>query len=103
MTGVQTCALPILHRDQREAGYGLAIADSVNQRIRVVAAGTGTFYGQPMTVRDIYTVAGGGTGGLGDGGPATSALLGNPQDAVATGSGGLLIADGTRRVRQVTG
>ncbi len=50
-------------------------------RIRVVAASTGTFYGQSMTAGDIYTVAGGGTTdacatGAPDGQPATSIQLG---------------------------
>ncbi len=45
-----------------------------NNRVRVVAASTGTFYGQAMTAGDIYTVAGNGSQGFsGDGGPATSA------------------------------
>ena len=39
----------------------MLIADVLNQRIRVVAAGTGTFYGQAMTAGDIYTIAGDGT------------------------------------------
>jgi hypothetical protein len=37
----------------------LLIADTVTERVRAVAAGTGTFYGQTMTARHIYTVAGG--------------------------------------------
>src|SRR5215470_9046051 len=46
-------------------------------RVRVVAASTGTFYGQVMTAGDIYTVAGTTTGTQfsGDGGPATQAGL----------------------------
>jgi hypothetical protein len=36
----------------------LVIADSGNDRVRVVAEDTGTFYGQSMTTGDIYTVAG---------------------------------------------
>ena len=40
----------------------LVIADAGNGRVRVVAVRTGTFYGQPMTAGNIYTVAGGGTG-----------------------------------------
>jgi hypothetical protein len=48
------------------------IADYRNNRVRVLAATTGTFYGQAMTAGDLYTVAGGGAGGLGDGGPATA-------------------------------
>src|SRR5215470_10484306 len=35
----------------------LVIADNLHDRIRVVAARTGTFYGQAMTAGDIYTVA----------------------------------------------
>src|SRR5207249_1584259 len=44
----------------------LVIADTGNNRIRVVAATSGTFYGRAMTAHHIYTVAGGGTSGLGD-------------------------------------
>ena len=78
------------------------MADYYNQRVRVVAAKTGTFYGQAMTAGDIYTVAGGGTSGLGDGGPATQADLRGPVDAVVDGAGNLVIADqGNQRVRVV--
>src|SRR5206468_7471622 len=54
----------------------LVIADFGNSRIRVVAAASGTFYGQAMTAGDIYTVAGNGTAGFsGDQGAATAAKL----------------------------
>ena len=50
------------------------IADSDIERVRVVAATTGTFYGQADDRWHIYTVAGNGTGGSsGDGGPAIKA------------------------------
>ena len=72
----------------------LLIADSDNNRIRVVAARTGTLYGQAMTAGDIYTVAGnGGTGPLGDGGPATQARLAGPRGVAVDRAGNLLIAD----------
>ena len=71
----------------------LVIADTGNNRVRVVADTTGPFYGQPMTAGDIYTVAGGGTGGLGDGGPATSAQLSGPWDVTLDSSGNLVITD----------
>ena len=51
------------------------VADTANDRVRVVAAHTGTYYGRPMTAGDIYTVAGGGTSAPTNGGPATQAKL----------------------------
>jgi hypothetical protein len=80
----------------------LVIADH-NNRVRVVAEQTGTFYGQAMTAGDIYTIAGDGhPGGLGNGGPATSARLWAPADATLDGAGNVVIADrGNNRVRVV--
>jgi NHL repeat-containing protein len=72
------------------------ISDTGNQRIRMVAAVSGTYYGQAMTAGNIYTVAGDGkTGTGGDGGPATSARL-NPAGVAIDSAGNLLIADGNR-------
>src|SRR5439155_1311553 len=69
------------------------IADSENDRIRRVDAGTGT----------ITTVAGTGTEGFsGDGGPATAAELMGPSGVALDGAGNLFIADtGNARVRRV--
>ena len=86
-------------------GFGnLVIADASGNRIRVVAASSGTFYGQAMTTGDIYTVAGNGnTGFSGDGGPATSAMLANPEDVAVDSAGDLLIADpNNHRIRAIT-
>jgi trimeric autotransporter adhesin len=68
-----------------------------------VAETTGTFYGQPMTAGDIYTVAGNGVEGYaGDGGPATSAELDDPLGVTVDGAGNLVIADaGNDRIRVV--
>jgi hypothetical protein len=92
-----------------DSSGNLVIADTSNHRVRVAAATTGTFYGVAMTARDIYTVAGDGTGGFsGDGGPATSAELYYPGGVAADG-GNLLIADpgngnsATDRIREVAG
>ena len=76
-----------------DSAGNVLIADTFNSRIRVVAASTGTYYGQPMTAGDIYTIAGGGASGLGDGGPATAALLNLPARVAVDGAGNLLIAD----------
>jgi hypothetical protein len=76
-----------------DAAGNLVIADIDNDRVRVVAVTTGTFYGQAMKAGDIYTVAGGGASGLGDGGPATAAQLSQPAGVSLDGSGNLLIAD----------
>lgn len=57
------------------------IADAWNNRIREVAAGI------------ISTVAGGGTSGLGDGGPATSAQLNFPYGVSVDANGNIYIGD----------
>jgi hypothetical protein len=79
-----------------DASGNLVIADS--QRIRVVAAKTGTFYGRAMTVGYIYTVAGGGTR-TGDGTPALSASL--IAAAVAVDQAGNLLVGGWNTVWMV--
>ena len=76
-------------------GYG-------NNRIRVVAETTGTFYGKAMTAGDIYTVAGGGTDLPDNGIPATGARLGDPRAVAVDHAGNLLISDAeTGRIRLV--
>jgi hypothetical protein len=68
----------------------------------VIAVTDGTFYGQSMTAGDVYIVAGGGAA-LGDGGRATSALLGNPSDVAVTPAGSLLVPDsGDNRLRAIS-
>src|SRR5262249_48565381 len=88
-----------------DTNFGTTQFDTGNNRVRVVAAATGTFYGVPMTAGDIYTVAGNGTPGFsGDGRAATQAELDEPFGVGADAAGNLLVAglfDG--RVRQVSG
>ena len=63
--------------------------------VRVVAAKTGTFYGQKMTAGDIYTVAGiQSPGSEGEGGLATRAWLGTAIGSVRPDqAGNLVLAD----------
>jgi trimeric autotransporter adhesin len=72
----------------------LYIADSGNNRIRKVTAGSGI----------ITTTAGNGTAGYsGDNGPATAAELNDPSAVALDGAGNLYIADsGNNRIRKVT-
>jgi hypothetical protein len=83
----------------------LLISDSLNQRVRLVAVTSGTYYGTAVTGGDIVTVAGNGVAGfLGDSHQASSAELNSPQATAVDGSGNLLIADtGNGRVREVSG
>jgi sugar lactone lactonase YvrE len=77
-----------------DSAGNLYIADSDNQVIRKVAAGTGV----------ITTVAGTGTAGYsGDNGPATSAQFYYPESVALDSSGNLYIADsGNNVIRMVT-
>jgi NHL repeat len=59
----------------------LYIADTGNNRIREIAAASGTQQGQSMTAGDIYNVAGsqsGASGFAGNGGPAAASLMFEP-------------------------
>ena len=74
-----------------DASGNLYIVDSENNRIRKVGVG-GT----------ITTVAGGGQSYPGNGGAATSALLGNPRGMAVDAAGNLYIADtGFHRITKV--
>jgi NHL repeat len=83
---VAACGISVDHSGN------LVIADT-SGRVRVVAARTGRFYGQAMTAANIYTVAGGGLGGPGDGGPARAAVLQEPSDVRVDSAGNLVIAE----------
>jgi hypothetical protein len=75
-----------------------------DSRIRVLAAATGTFYGQQMTAGGLYVVAGGGKGRVENGGPATGARLLKPMGVAAGPAGSLVIADTDNGlIRAVTG
>jgi len=82
----------------------LVITDTPNNRVRVVAARSGTFYGIAMTKGDIYTVGGDGPSGWnGDGIPATTAQFSSPLGVAVTRAGDLLICDAiSNRVRVIS-
>lgn len=75
-----------------DASGNVYVSDSEEGRVRRIDAATGI----------IETIAGAGTGGAGDGGPALAARLSIPGGLALDRSGGLLIADsGSRRVRRI--
>jgi hypothetical protein len=81
-----------------DSGGNFYIADSVNNRVRVVSGATGI----------ITTVAGDGVAGYsGDGGPATSAELGSPDALTRDSAGNIYISSDTcacvRRLAAGTG
>jgi hypothetical protein len=76
--------------------------DNVSGVVWVLAVTNGSFYGQAMTAGDVYIAAGGGAS-LGDGGPATSALLSSPSSVAVSPTGSLLVTDGAdNRLRAIS-
>jgi hypothetical protein len=80
----------------------LVIGDTENNRVRVVAARSGRFYGQQMTAGDIYTVAGRPSGLTRDGVRAAAARLNLPASiAVDSATNLILDENGRDQVRVV--
>ena len=76
------------------AAGNVIVADVSANRVIVVAATSGTFYGQAMTAGNVYVVAGSGARGYtGDGGPAAAAELDLPHGVAVDARGNLVIAD----------
>ena len=85
-----------------DASGNLIIADSNNNRLRVVARSSGTSYGIAMTAGHIYTLAGSGTCAYsGDGGPPVAAALCLPNGVMVDASGNVVIADSGNSVIRV--
>jgi hypothetical protein len=84
-----------------DAARNLIFYDEGVNKVRVVAATTATYYGVPMTAGHIYTIVGGGTGSLGDGGPGNQATI-NFVTGLAVNAQGLAFTDGQdNRVRMI--
>ena len=78
------------------------IADSNNNRVRMVVGTAGTYFGGSRTANFIYTIAGTGTAGFLDG-SATTAMLSGPQGVSVNSTGNVYIADGSNdRIRMLT-
>lgn len=105
-TGDGAAATAALLNTPRKVAFdttgNLFIADSANNRIRVVNKTAGTYFGVAMTVNNIYVVAGTTAGLSGDGAAATAAQLSAPSDIAFDATGNLYIADtGNSRIRAV--
>jgi trimeric autotransporter adhesin len=73
---------------------GIIFTDENNDRVRMEAGETGTFYGTAMTAGDVYTIAGTGTAGYtGVGGLATDADLYTPIGVAVDAHHNVVFAD----------
>jgi hypothetical protein len=84
----------------------LYVVDTGDNRVQEVAAAGGTQWGQSMTARDMYTVAGsasGTSGSSGDGGAAGSSLLTTPMGVAIDASNDVYVLDsGNYRVQEMS-
>jgi len=92
-----------------DAAGDVVIADSTNSVVQEIPATSGTHYGTAMTAGNIYAIAGipQQPGDFGNGGPASSATLGQPTGLAIDAAANVYIADSTynqvREVAAVTG
>ena len=91
-----------------DSNGNIVIDDYYNNRVRVVASTSSTYYGQSMTSGDVYTIAGNGTAAYsGDGESALDVEFSDPQ-AIATDTyGNIFVSDNgngvVRMVAEATG
>ena len=85
-----------------DASGNVYILDSNNNRIRMVPATSGTYFGLTMTANYIYTIAGNGTDTINDNVLATSSGLSVPSGIKIDASGNLYTSDfNNKRIRMV--
>ena len=89
-----------------DSSNNVYIADSNNNRIRMVVGTAGTYFGVNRVAVDIgkiYTIAGTGTAGFLDGSATSTARLHDPQGVFVNASGDVYIAEGiNNRIRMLT-
>ena len=88
-----------------DSSGNMIISDSGNDRVLVVPAASGTYFGVSMTAGNVYKLAGiaGNPGDTGDGGAPGTALLDEPQGlSFGHASNDLYIADaGNNRIQEI--
>lgn len=87
----------------RDSQGNLFYTEGFGNRLMMVPAHTGTYFGKAMVANCVYTIAGTGTAGYsGDGGPAVDATLSFPQKIDLDNDGNILLADtGNSRIRVI--
>jgi len=78
----------------------VVIADRYDDRARVAAVRSGTFYGRRMTALHMYMIAGGGAGVVPDNRLATRILLLGPQ-GITTDRAGDAMVNAVREARVI--
>ncbi len=80
----------------------IVVADPLcGERVQVIAATTGQFYGRHMTGGHIYTIAGGGRAKPANGAVAVKTRLGNPGGIALDHAGNLIISETSAQSVQV--
>ncbi len=86
-----------------DSSKNVYIADSTNNRVRMVVGTAGTYFGSSRTANFIYTIAGTGTAGFLEGSATSTAMLSAPQGVFVNSTGDVYIADGSNdRIRMLT-
>ncbi|HET9896764.1 MAG TPA: RHS repeat-associated core domain-containing protein [Streptosporangiaceae bacterium] len=104
--GLATSALLADPADVAVDAWGnVYVADALNNRIQEIPFASGTQWGQSMLANNMYTVTGSATGtsgDLGDGDPASGALMNSPNAISADAAGDLYVTDlNNNRLREV--
>ncbi len=84
-----------------DAAGNLIFYDSGVNKIRVIPATTGIYYGIHTTADHVYSIVGGGTGSLGDGGPGRQATINFVFGLAANGRGLAFTDQVSDRVRMI--